>query len=201
MDALASSFRGFAVAQLVLGVLGALTMTSEYGSGLIRATFTAKPQRHAVFAAKLAVLTVVTLVFGELLATGCFVATQAVLHGAHLGIGYGAPGVARAVSGTGAYLTVVALVGAGIGVLVRHTAAAVAAVVVFFFLLPQLPGALPAPWSYDLANMFPSTAIQQIGSPVLDAHLLSLSGSWAVLTAYAVGVPLLATVALLRRDV
>ena len=206
VDPLATSFRGMAVAQLIVGVLGALTITSEYGSGLIRATFAAKPQRGAVFAAKLAVLAAVTLVFAELLALGCFLGTQAILHGAvqngaHLGLSLTADGAARAVLADGAYLVVVALVGAGIGALVRHTPAAIIGIVVLFFLLPQLPNALPAPWSYDLANAFPSTAAQQVTSLHPVRHLLSPGGSWSVLAAYAAGFPLLGTWALLRRDI
>jgi hypothetical protein len=205
IDPLAMSFRGMAVAQLIVGVLGALTITSEHGSGLIRTTFAAKPQREAVFAAKLAVLAAVVAVFAELLVLGCFAGTQAVLNGTvsagqRLGLAFGAPGVLPTVLSAGAYLVVVALVGAGIGALVRHTAAAIAGVVVFFFLLPQLPGALPAPWSYDFANAFPSTAAQQLASLNHSPQLLSVGASWAVLAAYAVGFPLVGTWALLRRD-
>lgn len=79
IDAMATSFRGIAIAQLIIGVLGALTITGEFSSGLIRSTFAATPQRGTVLAAKATVIGVVTLVFGQVLAFGVFLGTQTIL--------------------------------------------------------------------------------------------------------------------------
>ena len=46
----------------VIGVLGVLVMTSEYSSGLIRATLAAVPDRRLVLAAKVAVFSAAALV-------------------------------------------------------------------------------------------------------------------------------------------
>jgi ABC-2 type transport system permease protein len=48
------SYAGLAVGQLALGVLGVLAVTSEFSSGMIRATFAAVPRRPLVLAAKAA---------------------------------------------------------------------------------------------------------------------------------------------------
>src|ERR1700753_4025889 len=47
-----STFTGLLLGQLLAGVLGVLTVTSEFSSGMIRATFAAAPGRPLVLAAK-----------------------------------------------------------------------------------------------------------------------------------------------------
>jgi ABC-type transport system involved in multi-copper enzyme maturation permease subunit len=59
-DPAAYSLSGFFLAQLAVGVLGVLAITSEYATGSIRATFAAIPQRRAVLAAKAVVLAAIT---------------------------------------------------------------------------------------------------------------------------------------------
>jgi hypothetical protein len=60
------SLNGIQLAQLAIGVLGVLLITSEYTTGLIRATFAAVPQRRTVMAAKAIVFTVATLIVSEI---------------------------------------------------------------------------------------------------------------------------------------
>jgi len=67
-DPVSEGFTGLALGQLVLGVLGVLAITTEFSSGMIRATFAAVPRRPMVLAAKAAVVAAVTLVAGEVLA-------------------------------------------------------------------------------------------------------------------------------------
>ena len=50
-----NSLSGAILAQLLLGALGVLTVTSEYGTGMIRSTLAAVPRRRTVLAAKAAV--------------------------------------------------------------------------------------------------------------------------------------------------
>ena len=64
-DALSGTFTGVLLAQLAIGVLGVLTVTSEYSTGMIRSTFIAAPQRRAVIVAKAGVVGLVTFVVGE----------------------------------------------------------------------------------------------------------------------------------------
>ncbi|MDN8763511.1 ABC transporter permease subunit, partial [Staphylococcus aureus] len=59
---------GMMFAQVCAVVLGALVVTSEYGTGMIRATLAATPQRGAVLAAKAVVLASVLFVSGALTA-------------------------------------------------------------------------------------------------------------------------------------
>ena len=60
-----STFTGLLLGQLLAGVLGVLTITAEFSSGMIRATFAAAPRRPLVLAAKGAVLGAVMLAAGR----------------------------------------------------------------------------------------------------------------------------------------
>jgi ABC-type transport system involved in multi-copper enzyme maturation permease subunit len=200
IDPVAMSFRGLALAQLIIATLGALAMTGEYGSGLIRSTFAAAPQRAAVLAAKYAVMAAVALVFGQLLTFGCFLATQAQLSTIHKGLSLGAPHALRATVAAGCYVGVVAVVGLAIGTLVRHTAAAIGVSVVLFFLVPGIASALPSPWDTRFSNALPSTAAQVLSSQHHIAGLLGTGWAAVSLIGYATVAPLIAAVILHRRD-
>jgi len=200
VDPMAISFRGVALAQLILAAVGALSITAEYGSGLVRTTFAAHPRRADVLAAKAILVAGVALVFGQVLALGCFLATQAVFVPVHIGLSLGTPGAVRAVSGAGLYLGVVSLLGLGLGAIVRHTAAAIVAVVVVFFLLPEIPSALPKPWDARIADLMPAVAAQQISSLRPDPALLTVGHAYALLAAYAVLLPVLGAIVVCRRD-
>ena len=52
----------FELGQLIIAVVGAMAITSEYSTGMIRTSLTAMPRRGTVYLAKLIVLTVVSFV-------------------------------------------------------------------------------------------------------------------------------------------
>jgi ABC-2 type transport system permease protein len=201
-DTASISFKGFGVAQLIMAVFGALSITAEYGSGLIRSTFTARPQRAAVLAAKAAVVGTVALAVGEVLAFACFLSSQAIFASKQMGTSLWAPYALRAVLGGGFYLGVVALIGLGIGTIIQHTAGAITVVVAFLYVVPNIGMALPFPWSWDFANVFPSTAAQQITSVSVSpfTHGLPVGWCYALLIGYAVVLPVLAGWLLRHRD-
>ena len=126
-DPVSDSFTGLGLAQLAFGVIGVLAISSEYATGLIRTTFGAVPRRRAVLAAKAAVIGVVTLVAGELIAFATFFTGQWALSAGHLQVSLAHPGALRGVLAAGFYLAVMAWVGLGLGALVRHTAGAITA--------------------------------------------------------------------------
>jgi hypothetical protein len=129
---------GIAFGQLVFGVLGVLTMTGEYSSGLIRATLAAIPRRPLVLAAKAATYGLVGLAAGQIAAFGSFLAGTMVLRAAVPHPALSQPAVLRAVAMTGAYLALVGLMGLGIGAIIRSSAAAVATLTGGLFVLPLL---------------------------------------------------------------
>src|SRR5215469_13015768 len=108
---------------LLAGVLGVLTMTSEYSSGMIRATLGAIPRRRLVLAAKAVVFGGVMLGVGEAASFISFFAGGAALRHGIAAPTLSQPGVLRAVLLSGASFCLVGLLGLGLGAIIRHTAA------------------------------------------------------------------------------
>jgi hypothetical protein len=161
-DAAGSAFSGLPLAQLAFGVLGVVAVASEYATGSIVPTLTAVPRRGLVFLAKAAVVAGTTLVFGELLAFGTFGLGQAVLARHDLDAGLGDPGILRAVGSAGLYLCVIAMVGFGLGALLRQPAAAVGALFALVFLAYGVSRALEG-WSYLPSRLTLSNAGDVVG--------------------------------------
>src|SRR5260370_15087201 len=153
-------FKGFGVVQLIMAVFGALSITAEYGSGLIRTTFTAKPQRAAVLAAKAAVVGAVALAVGEALAVACFLSTQAIFASKHLGASLWAPHMLASLLVGCFYLSVVALIGLGIGPLFRPTSRRITVGGACLHLGPHIGMALRFAWTRDLGTGFDAPPAQ-----------------------------------------
>ena len=154
-DPTRDAFLGLVLGQLLLGVLGVLAITTEFSSGMIRATFAAAPRRPLVLAAKAAVLGAVMLAAGETVAFASFLAGQAALQAPAPQAALGQPGVLRAVLMSGAYPALVALIGLGLGAVIRHTAGAICAVVAVLFLLPLLTAPLGAATQDTVVRFLP----------------------------------------------
>ena len=201
-DRLVTSFLAFAeYTVLPVTVLSVLVFTSEFGSGLIRTTFSAVPQRRTVLAAKAAVTGAAALVIGEVLAFACFFLAQAILTGKHGGLSLAHPGALRAVLAAGFTLAACALVGVGVGAIIRHTAGAIAAAITVVGLLAVLCLALPAPWHTRLGRFtLPFAAYAEV-SGHQPAGLLSPGLSLLVLAAWPAAVLAAAAIVLTRRDI
>ena len=71
----------FELGQLIIAVIGAMVITSEYSTGMIRTSLTAQPRRGVVYAAKGIVFTAVTLVISVITSFVAFFVGQAMLSG------------------------------------------------------------------------------------------------------------------------
>jgi ABC-2 type transport system permease protein len=125
---------------LLVSVLGVLAITSEYSSGMIRATLTATPRRLLALAAKATVFGVVALITGEAVSFLSFVSAAAALPHGMAAPALTDPGVLRALILTGASYCLLGVLGVGLGAIVRHTGAAVAIVIVGVYLVAPLAG-------------------------------------------------------------
>jgi ABC-2 type transport system permease protein len=200
LDPTLASLNGLFLAQVAVGTLGVLVISSEYGTGMIRATFGAVPRRRVVLAAKGLVFTAVTLVVGEILSFAAFGIGQAILHGAHAGASLGQPQVLRAVVGGGLYLAAVGLLGFGLGALIRHTAGALSAFFGVLFALSALADLLPESWRNDLMPYMPANAGTQIFAVDRVHDSLAPWMGLGVLGLYAAAAIIAATVLVTRRD-
>jgi ABC-2 type transport system permease protein len=75
----------FYLGQLIIAVLGAMVITSEYSTGMIRTSLTAMPRRGTVFVSKLLAFTGVALVISLVTSFLAFFVGQAVLSGTGVG--------------------------------------------------------------------------------------------------------------------
>lgn len=145
-DPAQESLTGLIVAALTGGVFGALLITGEYSSGTIRTTLAATPKRPILLGAKIGVTAAATVVFCELLSFAAFFLGQAVLSGGgapHASLG--SPGALRAVTLSGLFISLMALMSFGFGLIFRSTAAAIAAFVGVVFVLPLVMHGISEP--------------------------------------------------------
>lgn len=195
------SLNGIFLAQLALGVLGVLVMSSEYATGQIRATLGAIPQRRLMLAAKTLVFAAVVMVVGLVACVSAFSIGQAIFTAKNAGVSLGDSGVLRAVVGGALYLTAVGLMGVGLAVILRRTAGAIATLVGLLLVLPILVNFLPSPWNDDIAGYLPGEAGGAIFQVVRrSSTALSPWAGFAVLCAYAAVALVVGAVLIDRRD-
>ena len=138
-DPLAINFNFVIVGILLFGVLGALVATNEYGSGLIRATFAATPQRGLILAAKAVLAGLLSFALAMVIVFTAFFTGQAIISGAHAPyVSLGDHGVFGHLMGTAYYMTAAGLIGLFTGVLVRSAAAAITSMFGLLLVLPLL---------------------------------------------------------------
>lgn len=185
----------FFVAQLAIGVLGVLAVTSEYATGMLRTSLAAVPRRGRLLAAKAAVLAAVAFVVGQVASFGAFAAGQpifAALDAPHAALDQ--PHVFRAVFGAGLWLALVGLLGMALGVIVRATGGALALLVGATLLMPLLAEVLPG----VVEKYWPTLAGLQITTVVRQPDTLPPWAGFGVMVA-AVAATFAVAYALFRR--
>jgi ABC-2 type transport system permease protein len=215
MDATQASLGGFfELGQLIIAVLGALTITSEYSTGMIRTSLTAMPRRGTVYAAKLLVFSAVTLVVSLITSFIAFFVGQAAMSGSGVtaslfhsvtipanavqngpagnvtfsGTIVISPGdVLTAIIGTALFVTVVALIAFGLGAIIRHTAGAITSAIGLMFVIPVIVQLLPDTWRWDIMRFFPDAAGRVLSVTVgqTNPHLWSAWPQFGVTLIYA----------------
>jgi ABC-2 type transport system permease protein len=153
---------GLEFGQLTICVLGVLVITSEYSTGVIRASLLAVPRRIPMLAAKALVFGALILIVGEIVTFPSFFLGAAILH-SHAPVSLSDPGVARAVFGAGLYLCVLGLFAMGIGGIIRHTAGAITGVIAFVLVLAPLTQLIPGKIGKYVHAYLPTEAGQLIG--------------------------------------
>lgn len=184
---------------LVAGILGAIVITGEYSTGMIRSTLAAEPRRGAVLLAKAVVVAVLMALATIVTYAIAILATAPLLR---QGIDWSVPANSLVPLAYGVLSMVVfTLLGLGIGFIVRNGAGAIAITVGVLFVLPIVFGlftfAGPSwKWFVDLAQYLPMTAASKLTTP----GVTDIAPPLLALTAWAL-LPLLAGWALLRtRD-
>jgi hypothetical protein len=205
-DPTARSLAGLFLGQIVIGVLGVLVMSAEYGTGTIRATLSAVPNRPLVLACKAIVFGVVTLVASEVLTFAAFFLGQALLKGSTPYATIGQPGVLRAVVGAGLVLTVLGLFALGIATIIRHTAGALATYVGLLLVVPLILQAFPTSVQHALIKFMPLVIGENMGATRPDVNAFgggALFSPWVgfgLLCAYTAVALVVGGILMARRD-
>lgn len=201
LDAVRLSLGGLHLSQIAIGVLGVLVITSEYSTGMIRATFSAVPQRRTVITAKTAVFAVTAVAVGTVSCFGAYFAYEVTVSESSMSSSLSDPGVLRAVIGGGLYLAVLGLLGLGLGLIIRAGAGAIAALLGLLFVPQILAELLPSAWKDTVGPYLPMEAGGQIFAA--SARGQSELGPWTgfgVFTLYAAVALTIGFALINRRD-
>jgi ABC-2 type transport system permease protein len=174
------------IGQLIIVVLGALTITSEYSTGMIRTSLTVMPRRAVVFAAKALVFGGLALVVTLVTSFVSFLLGQALLSPHNVSLS--SSGALRAVVGAALYVTLCGLLAYSVGALLRHTAGTITTVIGIIFVLPIIVNVLPSSWHNALQRWVPSSAGESVTTTVYSgpSHVFNGWGELFVLAAYVV---------------
>ncbi len=204
-DPTQSSVLGLALlGQLVIVVLGALTITSEYSTGMIRTSLTVMPRRGVLFEAKALVLAAVALAIAFPAGFICFFVGQRILASTHAAATLSQPDVLRAVIASALFVGLCGLFALGLGAVLRSTAGTIAAAYGIWFLMPELARALPAPWFQDVVRWLPGGLfVSQITSTNPQGSIPNMFSAWGELglfACYTAALLIAGAIALRRRD-
>jgi ABC-2 type transport system permease protein len=192
----------FEFGQLIIAVLGAMVITSEYSTGMIRTSLTAMPRRGTVYLSKLLVFTGVALIVSLVTSFLAFFVGQAVLSGTGVSASLfhsttipmsaqvtpqattlsgsfviTSNAVLTAVIGSALFVTMAAVIAFGLGAIIRHTAGAIASAIGLLFVVPIIIQLLPHTWRWDIMRFFPD-ASGRVLSATIGTHNEHLWSAW-----------------------
>ncbi len=194
-------FAQASAALLVAGILGIVAVTGEFTHQTATPTFLATPRRGRVVLAKL--ITYATA--GLLCAAACTAVVLAVALPwlAMKDVDVVLPGtdLARTLLGVALEVALYAVLGVGLGCLMRNQIAAIVGFVVYLFVLGPILSGVPA--TSEVAQYLPYQAGNALGrlTSSVDAAMLGQAAGGMVLLAWALAFAALGTRVAIRRDI
>jgi hypothetical protein len=161
-DLIQRSMFGIILGQLVMVVFGALAITSEYSTGMIRTSLSVQPRRMHPFWAKLLVISALAFVVGEVISFASFLIDSSFWRGKGVALSLSSPHAMQAVIGGGLYLAGSAILAFGLGAMLRHTAGAITSGVGLLFVVTILASFLPDNWQNHVNKWLPFNAGGQV---------------------------------------
>lgn len=191
---------------LLAGILGVISVTGEYSTGMVRSTFTANPVRGSVLVAKAIVLGALMFVVALVTFLIAAVAITPLASARGLVVEWSDPSMAiLPILSASAAMALFALLGVGLGFLLRSGAGAIAVTVGILFVLPVILSLVTMllngiEWIQNLSLYMPSSAVQNAILPI-EGVGLTAGEAWLMLVAWP-AIALLGGWAVLRgRDV
>ncbi|MGW7579195.1 ABC transporter permease subunit [Streptomyces sp. NPDC054765] len=199
-DLTSTSLGGYALAQMVVGVLGVLLVTGEYSTGMIRSSLVAVPKRLPVliakagsFAAIVMTVTTAAALIAVFVARGLFAVHD-------VQVTPFASATWRMVLGAGLYLTVIGLLGVGLGFIIRNTPGALTALFGLLYIVPVIGNLLPRSWAEHMVPYLPTKAGAQIMAAHADPAMLGPWTGLAVCCIYGAAALVIGAVLLKHKD-
>jgi ABC-2 type transport system permease protein len=180
---------------LILGIIG---MTQEYRHRTATPTFLASPRRWKVVVAKLAGYALVAVPFAL-----AVLAVNVIVVALYAGARGAAPSLTsdnlEVLAMSGLALTIYALMGVGIGALVKNQVGAIVAALVYLFVVEGLIRSIPA--TSGAYKWLPGGALEAMTATFQGPDLLGAWQGGLLLVGYGLLAALLGTLLAVRRDV
>lgn len=194
-------FAQASAALVVSGILGIIAVTGEFAHQTATPTFLATPSRGRVVGAKLCTYAVVGLGY----AAACTAVVLAVaipwLAAKDVAIVLSGTDLARTLGGVALEVALYAVLGVGLGCLMRNQIAAIVGFVVYIFVLGPILSGVQA--TSGVAQYLPYQAGNALGrlTTSVDAAMLGQAAGGLVLLAWALAFAVLGTRVAVRRDI
>ncbi|MGW6704778.1 ABC transporter permease subunit [Streptomyces sp. NPDC054956] len=192
-DPLLAAFYGVNFGQIAAFAFGATALSSEFHNGALRTSLTAVPSRARLYLSKMAVVGGLAFLAGQLAALAAFAGGQAFMGPNALELG--STGTYRGVFGCGLYLTLMALLAAGLTAVLRSATAVLSLLIPFVLMVSFVLGEA----SEGIARFLPDRAGQMVMRLESSAGL----GPWTglgVLALWALAAVAGGWLAMRRRD-
>lgn len=205
---------GISFSQLIAIILGALMITGEYGTGMIRSTFASVPKRLPALFGKAVVFAMVTFVVSFVAIALTAILGQPILAANGIPSNLADGALWTTLLGGAAYIALIGLFGMAIGAIIRNSAGSIAAALAMVLVLPTIlqifAGVMLADWANTILTFLPSNAGALMYTYPTDGETFTggsfdpiLVDAWQgglVVVVWVVALFALASVLLKRRD-
>lgn len=194
---------GLMFAQLIIGALAVMVMSSEFATGSARSTFVAVPTRQPVLWAKVLMTTIVSAVVALVSILLAYLVSKPIADNYNMPLEFGSDAFQRNLWFGVLYVVMVALIGLALGSLLRNSAGGIVVLTALFFVLPIATNVLQAmtTWAADAVRFLPDHAASALMKAPDGEGMLETWQSGLVVAAWVV-VPLAAAALVLqRRDI
>ncbi len=192
---------GVIFAQLILGALGVLLMSSEFTTGMARSTFAAVPRRTPAFAAKLIVVTVTAFVLTLVAVFIAGLVALPILSSYDLPLDLASSQSVKLMLVNSLYVAAVAAIGMSLGTLIRNSAGGIMSLVGLFFVAPIAFALIPGDFFVEARKYLPGNTLEPLTAVEHIPETLEVWQAALVLGAWVVVPVVLAGILLKRRDV
>ncbi|EMR00158.1 ABC transporter permease [Paeniglutamicibacter gangotriensis] len=194
---------GLMFAQLIMGALAVMVMSSEFATGAARSTFVAVPNRQLVLGAKTLLVSIVSIVVALVSLLLSYLLAKPIAENYKLSLEFSSEAFQRQLWFGVLYVLMVSLIALALGALLRNSAGGIVVLAALFFVLPIAVGSLSSivSWLADVARFLPDAAGTALMMMPGADNALETWASGLVVAGWCI-IPLaFAAVTLQRRDI